>query len=52
MIKITGNSKYNVSILEENDIFYVEKKNHPKEDNTRFINQINNFITSINNRIL
>ena len=50
MIKITGNSKYNVSILEENDIFYVEKKNHPKEDNTRFINQINKHLFFLNNR--
>ena len=38
MIKIKGNSKYRVSIIEENDIFYVEKKKHQKEDNIRFIN--------------
>ena len=50
MIKITGNSKYNVSILEYNDIFYVEKKNHPKENNIRFINQINKHLFFLNNR--
>ena len=49
MIKIKGNSKYRVSIIEENDIFYVEKKKHQKEDNIRFINQINKHLFFLNN---